>query len=218
MNRIRRIAIVAVMAAALATPALAQQRRQQPPEQTYSAVSPADIQRLQDNVFQAGLDVQQLRSKDANRASQLQAQLDDLRDEVIYLKVKLRKEGSLQRGEYADVRDRLDDLRSQATNYTASYTPQAVPPPPAPPRAAAPPVAYGAPLPAAPPAPAAPAARPREAREARDIEVPSGTEMDVRLQSELDSGKVQVEDRFEATTMSDVTAGGRVVIPAGSVM
>src|SRR4029453_18047565 len=62
-------------------------------------------------------------SRDASRASQLQAQLDDLRDEVIYLKVKLRKEGTLQRSEYANVRDRLDDLRSQATNYTTNYTP-----------------------------------------------------------------------------------------------
>src|ERR1700752_1992375 len=105
MNSIRQIASAAIVAAALASPAVAQQRRQ-PPEPTYSAVSPPDIQRLQDNVFQAGLDVQQLRSKDPGRASQLQAQLDDLRDEVIYLKVKLRKEGSLQRGEYAEVRDR----------------------------------------------------------------------------------------------------------------
>ena len=30
--------------------------------------------------------------RDAARANQLQAELDDLRDEVIYLKVKLRKE------------------------------------------------------------------------------------------------------------------------------
>jgi len=74
-------------------------------------------------VFQAGSDVQQLKGRDASRASQLQAQLDDLRDEVIYLKVKLRKEGSLQRSEYAGVRDRLDDLRSQATSYTTNYTP-----------------------------------------------------------------------------------------------
>src|SRR6202008_3377297 len=99
----------------LAAPAVAQQN--------YSQVTQADIQRLQDSVFQAATDVQQLRSRDTARASQFQTQLDDLRDEVIYLKVKLRKEGSLQRSEYASVRDRLDDLRSQASNYTTSYTP-----------------------------------------------------------------------------------------------
>src|SRR5690349_21809772 len=114
MVRVQRVALAAIVAAALAAPVAAQQNSQ---------VSQADIQRLQDSVFQAGSDIQQLRSRDAARATQLQTQLDDLRDEVTYLKVKLRKEGSLQRTEYATVRDRLDDLRSQATNYTASYTP-----------------------------------------------------------------------------------------------
>src|SRR5690349_16339220 len=110
MHSIRRVAIAAVAAAALAAPVGAQQQRQQQ-EQTYSTVSPADIQRLQESVNQAAGEVQALRSRDASRASQLQSQLDDLRDEVIYLKVKLRKEG-LQRAEYAGVRDRIDDLRS----------------------------------------------------------------------------------------------------------
>src|SRR4051812_41088584 len=116
MYRTRRIAIAAAAAAALASPVAAQQRpQQQQQQQNHSAVSPADIQRLQDSVFQAGLDVQQLRGRDAARSEQLQMQLDDLRDEVIYLKVKLRKDGSLQRSEYAGVRDRIDDVRSQAT-------------------------------------------------------------------------------------------------------
>jgi TolA-binding protein len=117
MFRIQRAALAAIVAAALAAPVAAQQ------QQNYSQVTQADIQRLQDSVFQAGADVQQLKNRDAARASQLQTQLDDLRDEVIYLKVKLRKEGSLQRAEYANVRDRVDDLRSQATNYTTNYTP-----------------------------------------------------------------------------------------------
>ena len=49
-------------------------------------------------------------------------------------------------------------------------------------------------------------------------EIPSGTEIDARLQAPLNSGTAQVEDRFEATTLVDVSASGRVVIPAGSVM
>src|SRR5262245_60521420 len=105
MYRIQLIAVAAILAAALAAPVAAQQ-------QANSAVSQNDIQRLQDSVSQAGVDVQQLRNRDASRATQLQSQLDDLREEVIYLKVKLRKEGSLQRTEYASVRDRIDDLRS----------------------------------------------------------------------------------------------------------
>jgi hypothetical protein len=49
-------------------------------------------------------------------------------------------------------------------------------------------------------------------------DVPVGTEFDVRLQTPLDSATANVEDRFEATTVVDLTKGDRVVVPAGSVM
>jgi hypothetical protein len=42
--------------------------------------------------------------------------------------------------------------------------------------------------------------------------------MDVRLTDSLDSGKAVVEDRFEGTTLADVHVGGRVAIPAGSLV
>jgi hypothetical protein len=42
--------------------------------------------------------------------------------------------------------------------------------------------------------------------------------MDVRLQTNLNSGRAMVEDRFEATTLVDLSVGSRVVIPAGSVV
>jgi hypothetical protein len=224
MHGIRRIAMAAAVAAALASPVAAAPQQQQ---QNYSAVSPADIQRLQDSVFQAGLDVQQLRSRDTNRASQLQSQLDDLRDEVIYLKVKLRKEGTLQRAEYSSVRDHIDELRSQATNYTATYTPggtntqttQAARGATTP--APAPTTSYGTTGSSASSAAAAtpaPRATQSSTASAREIEVPSGTEMDVRLTNSLDSGTAKVEDRFEGTTLADVVVNGRTVIPAGSVM
>ena len=77
-------------------------------------VTQSDIQRLQDNVYLADRDVTQLRGRDSARATQLQTELDDLRDEVVYLKVKLRKERALTRTEYADVRDRIEDLRTRA--------------------------------------------------------------------------------------------------------
>ena len=50
------------------------------------------------------------------------------------------------------------------------------------------------------------------------VEIPTGTELDVRLQNTLNSGTAQVEDRFEGTTLVDVGVGSRVAIPAGSVM
>jgi hypothetical protein len=50
------------------------------------------------------------------------------------------------------------------------------------------------------------------------IEVPAGTEINVRLSTKLNSGRVHVEDRFEATTQDELKIGGRTVVPAGSVM
>jgi len=180
MNLLHRCTLAAVLIAGLASPVLAQQS---------SNVTQADVQRLQDNVYLADRDVSQLRSRDAARANQLLTELDDLRDEVVYLKVKLRKERTLARSEYADVRDRIEDLRSRARGESTA---------------------------AAAPAPA-PAPRPTTAT-AGTVEIPTGTELDVRLQNTLNSGTAQVEDRFEGTTLVDVGVGSRVAIPAGSVM
>jgi hypothetical protein len=83
------------------------------------SMTPADIQRLQDSVYDAGADVSRLRGRDANLADSLQRELDELREEVIYLKVKLRKESKVSRTEYSDVRDRLDRLRSEARGEPA---------------------------------------------------------------------------------------------------
>jgi hypothetical protein len=202
MVRIQRIAIAAIVAAALAAPVTAKPQQQ---SQNYSQVSQADIQRLQDSLSQASSELQQVRGRDASRATTLQMQLDDLRDEVIYLKVKLRKEGSLQRTEYAGVRDRLDDLRSQATSATTTYSPST---------SSAPSTSTTRPAQQS----AAPRNNAPVATSGSMVEVPSGTEMDVRLSNALNSGTAQVEDRFEGTTLVDVNVNGRTVIPAGAVM
>ena len=65
-----------------------------------------------------------LRSRDGALADELQKQLDDLRDEVVYLKVKLRKEGSVNRSRLPDVRDRFQDLRSRARRRRCDRTEQ----------------------------------------------------------------------------------------------
>jgi hypothetical protein len=85
-----------------------------------ATVTQADIQRLQDAVYDAGSDVSRLRDRDARLAESLQREVDDLRDEVIYLKVKLRKERTVSRAEYSDLRDRIDRLRSQARGEPAA--------------------------------------------------------------------------------------------------
>jgi hypothetical protein len=79
-----------------------------------SAVTQADIQKLQDTAFLADRDISTLRDRDPSRATQLATELSDLKDEVVYLKVKLRKDRTLNRNEFADVRNRIDDLRTRA--------------------------------------------------------------------------------------------------------
>ena len=169
--------IIAAALMFLPMPALAQ-----------AQLTQADIQRLQDSVYDASADVTRLRQRDARLAEGLERELDDLRDEVIYLKVKLRKSGAT-RAEYSDLRDRIDQLRSQARGDAA-------------PAASAP----------------TPSTRPVVEERLSATEIPVGTEFDVRLQSRLNSGTAKVEDRFDATTIVPYDRNGRVLVPAGSVM
>ncbi len=156
-------------------------------------VTTQDIQRLQDSLSDASRDISQARSRDASLAPQLQAELDDLRDETTYLKVKLRKNESVAYSDYEDLRKRIAELRSHAQGETstrgwpsASETSEAS----------------------------------RSTRAGRAGEIPADTELDLRLQKRLSSATAQVEDRVEATTAVDLrdVEGDGVLIPAGSVM
>ena len=182
--KLLRLLGAVVLAAGVAAPARAQ-----------SSVTSADIQRLQDVSYDASRDIAQARTRDAVLASQLQAELDDARDEVIYLKVKLRRNEPISRGEYNDVRDRIENIRGRARGDSAGgYTPPA-----------------GSRSESVPP--------PSPGRTQNPNEIPVGTEFDVRLQTALSSKTAQVEDRFEATTLVDLPdERGRVRVPAGSVM
>jgi TolA-binding protein len=177
------------------------------------SITSNDIQRLQDQVYQVGTDVGRLRSTDSTLATRLESELDDLRDEVVYLKVKMRKEGSVSRTEYSDLRDRLQDLRSQARGNAPSGNSQWDPP-------ADRPNTTGS---------SSSSGRTGSYEEGRSTSttsssssgrsaIPVGQEIDVRLQKELTSDTAQVEDRFEATTAVDLYRGNDVLIPAGSVM
>ena len=171
-----------------------------------SRVTQTDVQKLQDSVYLAERDITQLRARDAARASQLQAELDELGDEVIYLRVKLRKERTLAQSEYNDVQSRIEDVRTRARGDARSTS--ATPTPSV--------------RPAEPPSPPAPPAAPRAPERPRATasrgEIPANTELDVRLSNILSSGTAQVEDRFEATTAADFIIDGQTLVPAGSIM
>jgi hypothetical protein len=168
------------------------------PAAAQSTVTSTDVQRLQDSIYNASRAVAQVRSRDASAAAQMQTELDDAGDEAIYLKVTLRKNEPIARNEYADVRDRVENIRSRARgDSSGGYTPPA-----------------GS---ISDERPVSTAGTP--VRSQNPNEIPVGTEFDVRLQNSLGSKTAQVEDRFEATTMVDLRdERGRVLVPAGSLM
>ena len=61
-------------------------------------------------------------------------------------------------------------------------------------------------------------AGPTEVNQSAPGVIPTGQELDVRLQTTLSSETATAEQRFEATTAVDVTQDGRVLVPAGSVV
>lgn len=186
------VALLALtLTAAMPRPALAQ-----------APVSNSDIQRLQDTIYDVSREVAQVRSRDASLASQLQGELDDLRDETVYLKVKLRRNETISRSELTDVRDRLENIRDRARGDAAGrYSTPAGTTPAADARDQEP----------RPSGTAKPTSNPNE--------IAVGTEFDVRLQDSLSSATAQVEDRFEATTVVDLKDDrGRLMVPAGSTM
>jgi hypothetical protein len=154
-------------------------------------VTQADIQRLQDGIAAATKDIAQARTRDAALADQLQRELDDVRDQTTYLKVKLQRNESIARGDYSDLRDRIDNISDRARGEgSGGYTP-----------------------PSGVASERAPSAR----RAPNEIAV--GTEFDVRIQSALSSATSMPEERFEATTLVDLqNEHGQVLVPAGSVM
>jgi hypothetical protein len=159
-----------------------------------TTVTNAEIQRLQDSIYDASRDVAQMRARDAAAAARLEGELDDARDEAVYLKVKLRKNETVTRNDYLDLRDRIDGIRSRARGDAG--TPAAT---------------SGAARDVQPPAAG-------DRAQSSTYDIPVGSEFDVRLQTALSSATAQVEDRFEATTLVDYRDGDRVIVPAGSVM
>ncbi|HEX7140214.1 MAG TPA: hypothetical protein VF219_20360 [Vicinamibacterales bacterium] len=164
-----------------------------PRARAQASVTQADIQRLQEGISTATKDIAQARTRDAALADQLQRELDDVRDQTTYLKVKLQRNEPIARSDYSDLRDRIDNIRDRARGEgSGGYTP--------------------------PPAIGVAGEPPPSGRRAPN-EIPVGTEFDVRIQSALSSATSMAEDRFDATTLVDLqNEHGQVLVPAGSVM
>jgi hypothetical protein len=215
-----RACAAATFALALALPAAAQ------------SVTAADIQRLQDQVYDASGDVSRMRNTNTDSAGRLQSDLDDLRDEVVYLKVKLRKEGNVSRYEYTDLQNRIQDLRSRArgdirgentvrsgeSNAPGGWRTNSDPAGTTGTRGG-----YGT---GSSTGVSGGVVDDRNRNDqgntsrssSSNSAIPAGQEIDVRLNSELSSETAQVEQRFEATTAADLYRGNDVIIPTGSTV
>jgi hypothetical protein len=223
LSPVRFAAVLVVLIAGLSIvpAALAQQSSRQ----SASMGARVDIQRLQDEVYNVGSDISRLRSADATRADEFQSRLDDLRDEVTYLKVKQRKEG-VSSSEYSSLRNQIDELRGEVRNALPSswsnstdqrnqggYGSQRNRDTGYPESGTA--GTRGTRGDRDDTTASAPA---RQGTSGRSDEIPAGTEIDVRLERPLSSDTAQVEDRFTATTMADLYNGNRVLIPAGAAV
>jgi len=167
------VVLAALLTVAAAAPADAQ------------TVTRADIQRLETLVNDVSLDVDAALERNASLTN---TEFEQLREEVIYLKVKQRKGERITRREYNDVRNRLESLQNRARTAASGIRQQT----------------------------AGTAGTIRRDRIGRAGEIPAGTEMDVRLTETLSSETATVEQRFSAVTEADIYQDDRLLIPAGS--
>ena len=124
-------------------------------------------------------------------SARVRSQLEDLRDEIGYLRVLQRRGETIQDREYRQLESRLQSIR-QELRATGNVRPGT--------------------------GTSTRSGTGTGTRYGYEYEIPVGTEMDVRLQQELSSETAAVEDRFEATTVVDLYDNERLVVPAGSVM
>ncbi len=134
---------------------------------------------------------------DRNQSSADRQEISDIRDELGYLRVKTRLGQTVTRTERQRLSDHLDRYMTRVGNDRTSNG------------------TYDR----------------RGTRNDRNgtrndrvgssqgrLEIPSGSEVDVRLDTPLTSDTAQVEDRVEATTMIDLYRGNDLLVPAGSTM
>lgn len=86
-------------------------------------VTEADLTRLEASVAEIDRLLESLSKTDATLAAEVRRSLTEARDEVTYLKVKLRREGRVTRDEYSGLRDRLETLRVRASGQRVSGRP-----------------------------------------------------------------------------------------------
>lgn len=133
---------------------------------------------------------------DRNPTSADRQEINEIRDELGYLRVKQRLGQTVTRTERQRLSDRIDRYMNRTTRTSSTGINDRT-------------------------------TTRQERIEARQerrqgrvggLEIPSGSEIDVRLTTALTSDTAQVEDRVEATTMIDLYSGNELIVPAGSLL
>jgi ElaB/YqjD/DUF883 family membrane-anchored ribosome-binding protein len=104
-----------VIAAVIAAPIRAQQPQ--------SPVTATDLGRLDATIVDIERQLATLKKSDPTLAGEVERALNDLRDEAAYLRVKLKREGSVTRKEYDSARDRLETLRLRSYGQKVAAQP-----------------------------------------------------------------------------------------------
>lgn len=102
MRTVRSLICLVVLFAAGVAPAAGQ-----------TPVGAADVDRLDSTAAEVERSIKTITAADQTLAAQSAKTLAELRDDVVYLRVKLRRDGAVTRAEYTDVRDRLETLRTR---------------------------------------------------------------------------------------------------------
>jgi len=89
-------------------------------------VSAQDISRLEAAANEVESLTKPLAKTDLRLAGSITESLTDVRDEIAYLRVKLRREGQVSREDYAALRDRIETLRVRAQGQKVSAQPELV--------------------------------------------------------------------------------------------
>lgn len=140
---------------------------------------PRDLVRLQAEVTNLDEALASLEEQRDERADSFRQRAEELKEEAVYLKVKMRHHRRAGRqgtgvtvGEVDELRDAVAQLADAIETATR--------------------------------------------RADRDVELPEGTEILLRLSAPLSSRSAQREDRVEATVFRPLAHQGRTVIPAGA--
>ena len=87
------------------------------------AVTESDLGKLDVAAAEISQRVANLKVSDSTLAADVERSLALLKEDIVYLRVRLRREGTLQRADYTEVRDRLETLRIKALGQKVTGQP-----------------------------------------------------------------------------------------------